>query len=32
MISEPEEPESMQEAVEIPTPRGPVKGILHPPG
>jgi len=32
MISEPEEPESMQEAVETPTPRGPVKGILHPPG
>jgi len=29
MISEPEEPESMQEAVETPTPRGPVKGILH---
>ena len=32
MTSEPEEPESMQEAVETPTPRGPVKGILHPLG
>jgi len=28
IISEPEESESMQEAVETPTPRGTVKGIL----
>jgi alpha/beta superfamily hydrolase len=31
MISEPEEPEIMQEEVGISTPRGTVRGVLHPP-
>jgi dienelactone hydrolase len=31
MISEPEEPETMQEEVGISTPRGTVRGVLHPP-